>query len=478
MWERKGETFIMVEFSIREVADAVGSHCDCGSVITSVCTDSRSIQPGCLFVAIRGERFDGHDFIAQAFDQGAAAVLSERPVDGAAGPVILVKDTRMAFLHLASFYRSRFDIPVVGLTGSVGKTTTKEMVAAVLEQKFETLKTEGNLNNQIGLPRMIFRMEKSTQAAVLEMGMDRLGQISSLSQTARPTVGIITNIGVSHIENLGSQQGILKAKLEILDGMAPDAPLLLNGDDPLLLEARAKIRNPVVLYGLRNPVCSLRAEDVVEESDATSFTAVSAKGKLALRIPAVGKHNVYNALAAAAVGGLLGLQPAQIRQGLACYTPSGMRQHVVACGGITVVEDCYNASPDSIRASLSALMLMPLKPGGRRIAVLGDIAELGDYAKQAHRRCGEYAAEAGVDLLFTVGSNARYCKEEASARGVESRHFDEKGSLLEHLYAILREGDLVLFKASRVMRLEEVFQALYQRWNQEGADDRIRRPVS
>lgn len=454
----------MTGFSIKKVACAVGSRCACDGEITSICIDSRSIQPGCLFVAIRGERFDGHDFIAQAFAQGAAAALSEHPVEEATGPVIVVKDTRMAFLHLAAFYRSQFDIPVVGLTGSVGKTTTKEMVAAVVEQKYRTLKTEGNLNNQIGLPRMIFRIEQDTQAAVLEMGMDHAGQISSLSQTARPSIGIITNIGVSHIENFGSQEGILKAKLEILDGMSPEAPLLLNGDDPLLLDACGKIKNPVVLFGVRNPACNLRAEQVAEESDGTRFTAVSSNGRQELWVPAVGKHNVYNALAAVAVGELLGLSPEQIRQGLAQYQPSGMRQHVTHCGGVTVVEDCYNASPDSVKASLSALRLMPKAEKGRRIAVLGDIAELGAFAPQAHKKCGEYAAKAGVDLLFTVGKNARYCRDTAAQKGVRATHFDDKQALTDRLFTILRPGDLVLFKASRVMRLEEVFQELYRRW--------------
>lgn len=454
----------MVGCSIREAASAVGSKCAGDGQITSVCIDSRSIQPGCLFAAIRGERFDGHDFIPQAFAQGAAAVLSERPVEGAKGPVILVKDTRLAFLHLAAFYRARFQIPVVGLTGSVGKTTTKEMVAAVLEQKYRTLKTQGNLNNQIGLPRMIFQMDDETQAAVLEMGMDRPGQISSLSQTAQPTIGIITNIGVSHIENFGSQEGILKAKLEILDGMEPTAPLLLNGDDPLLLDACRKIKNPVLLYGIQNPACGLRAQEIVEQSDGTRFTVEIQGQRQPLWIPAVGKHNVYNALAGVAVGNLLQVPPEQIRQGLAGYQPSGMRQHVVRCGGVTVVEDCYNASPDSVKAALSALMLMPMEAQGRRIAVLGDMAELGDFAPQAHNKCGEYAARAGVDLLFTVGNSARYCRDTAAQNGVEAYHFESKQALTNRLLAVLRPGDLVLFKASRVMRLEEVFQALYQQW--------------
>ena len=458
----------MVAFSIRKVADAVGSRCASDGKITSVCIDSRNIQPGCLFVAIRGDRFDGHDFIKQAFAQGAAAALSEHPVEEAAGPVIVVKDTRMAFLHLAAFYRSQFDIPVIGLTGSVGKTTTKEMVAAVLEQKYRTLKTEGNLNNQIGLPRMIFQLDRQIQAAVLEMGMDHAGQISSLSQTAQPSIGIITNIGVSHIENFGSQEGILKAKLEILDGMSKQAPLLLNGDDPLLLDAHGKIKNPVLLYGIRNSACGLRAEQVEEESDGTRFTIISPKGKQELWVPAIGKHNVYNALAAVAVGELLDLSPEQIRRGLAQYRPSGMRQHVTHCGGITIVEDCYNASPDSVKASLSALRLMPKEEPGRRIAVLGDIAELGDFAPQAHKKCGEYAAKAGVDLLFTVGKNARYCRETAAQRGIQAVHFDDKQALTDRLFSVLRPGDLVLFKASRVMKLEEVFQALYQRWEENG----------
>lgn len=454
----------MEKMSIREVATAVGAYSAAPGFVTSVCTDTRALEEGCLFVALKGERFNGNAFALQAAAQGAAALLCEAAPAGADIPVIVVEDTGDALLKLAGYYRAQFDFPVVGVTGSVGKTTTKEMTAAVLSQQYNTLKTEGNFNNQIGLPKMLFRLQKETEAAVLEMGMDHAGQIERLSRAAAPTLSIITNIGVSHIEHFGSQEGILQAKLEILKGMSPEAPVILNGDDRLLRAAAGETHNPVLLVGIDTPGCDLQAEHIVQKEDGISFAvSVQALGiSVPIWLPVIGRHHVYDALFAFAAGSLLQIPFDRIARGLASYAPVGMRQRVVRAGGITVIEDCYNASPDSVKASLAALAAMPCE--GRRVAVLGDMLELGDYAAAAHAECGEAAAKAGLDLLLAYGENARGYVRAAAGKGLRAEHFTEKQALAQRLNEWLRPGDIALFKASRGMRLEEALEPIYAVW--------------
>lgn len=453
----------MEKLSVKEIASALGVQSSCSAEIDNVVIDSREAGKGSLFVAIAGERFDGHDFILNVLSNGAEAVVCTKAPEGAPeNKLILVEDTRAAFLQIAAYYRSKFNIPVVGLTGSVGKTTTKEMTAAVLSEKYNTVFTQGNLNNEIGLPRMCFRIDSSTQAAVLEMGMNHFGEISRLTRTARPTIGLINNIGVSHIENLGSREGILKAKLEILEGMEKNAPLVLNADNDMLFNAAKNIENPVIFFGADNPAADYKAENIVQNNDSMQFTIRYAEGECNITLPAVGKHNVLNATAAFAVGMQLGISPEQAAKALNGYTPSGMRQRIVEKAGRTVIEDCYNASPDSIKASLSALSA--LKVSGKRVAVLGDMLELGDYSETAHRNCGEYVAESGADILFAYGKEAAYYVEAAAAKGIPAELFSNKKQLAEKLYETLGEGDAVLFKASRGMKLEEVINELYERW--------------
>ncbi len=451
--------------SLKDAARAMGVQTSAAVQCSSVSTDSRIVGEGALFFALHGDRFDGHAYVDAAFQKGAAAAVVDRPMPEAKGPVIEVADTRLALLQLAGWYRARFKIPVVGLTGSVGKTTTKEMIACVLSEEFKTLKTEGNLNNEIGLPRMLFRLNADYECAVLEMGMNHFGEISRLSKAARPTLGIITNIGVSHIEMLGSQEGILKAKREILDGMDADAPLLLNGDDKLLYEAAGQETHQVYLYGIDNPECACRARDIRTEGAGTSFVIEYKGSAYATELPTVGRHNIYNALCAFLTGVLLGIPPEKAAGSLRRYEPAGMRQRIVPFQGLTVIEDCYNASPDSVRAALSVLSALPVT--GKRIAVLGDMLELGSYAPQAHTACGDAAAEAGVDLLLGYGTDARYCVEAAARKGVEALCFDDKGALSQALITRLSPGDAVLFKGSRAMKLEEVLNTLYEQWKAE-----------
>ena len=450
----------MKKLMLSEIAQAIGGTITADVQIDGICIDSRLCREGLLYIAIHGENFDGHSFTASALENGASAAMIHHDVD-CDGVFIRVDDTRLALLRLANWFRSTFDIPVVGLTGSVGKTTTKEMTWAVLNEKFNTNKTEGNLNNDIGLPRTIMCFDEDTQAAVLEMGMSNKGEISVLSKTAEPTIAIISNIGVSHMESLGSRENICAAKLEILDGLKEGAPIMLNGDDPYL--ASAKIEgHPVFYYGINNKYCHFRATDVVQEEDSTTFNIVYDEDKVQkVTIPTIGIHNVYNALAAFGTGLQLGVTPEEATRGLSKYEPSGMRQRVKVVKGIRFIEDCYNASPDSQQAALKMLSTVNAK---KKIAVLGDMLELGVISEDAHRNAGLVAAKNKIDVLMTYGERSQATAENAIECGVPTvRSFLDKDELANALYEILEEGDAVLFKASRGMALEDVINKLYEK---------------
>lgn len=451
----------MKAFTLQEAAAALGlPQMQAQATLADVCTDTRKIQPGSLFVCLRGERFDGHSFASQAAQLGAAALLVDHPVD-ADVPQLVVTDTGKALLQLAGWYRRRFQLPVVGLTGSVGKTTTKEFIALVLGAKYNTLKTQGNLNNEIGVPQMLFRLEDSHTAAVIEMGMNHFGEISRLTRAVAPTVGLITNIGVSHIENLGSRAGILQAKLEILEGMAPDAPLIVNMDNDMLRTVKLGDR-PLLTFAIDDQSADFTATDIAEQGSATTFTVHHSTFTQPVTIPTVGIHNVYNALAAMAVGYVTGVEPDAAASALANYVPAGMRQNLVQVGGVQVIEDCYNASPDSMRAALQTLGKLPVH---RRYAVLGAMLELGDYAKEAHTQVGKMAAENGIDGVLAYGADAAYIVEAAKQAGLENaRLFDTKEALAQSLAQQVQPGDGVLFKGSRGMHLEDVMHTVYERW--------------
>lgn len=450
----------MKQLKISEIANAIGGICSGDAVVNGICIDSRLAQKGLLYIAIKGENFDGHDFTKSAFANGAAAAIISHDVD-CDGIFIRVQDTRKALIALAHWFRCTFDIPFVGLTGSVGKTTTKEMTWAVLSEKYNTIKTEGNLNNDIGLPRTLLRLEADTEAAVIEMGMSNAGEISVLSQTTEPTIAIISNIGVSHMESLGSRENILKAKLEILDGLRDGCPIMLNGDDPYLVSVKIEDR-PVFYYGIDDQTCDYRATDIEQHDNETSFNVIFDGGKVQkIVIPTIGIHNVYNALAAFGTGMQLGVTPEQAAEGLLKYVPSGMRQRVKTVGGIKFIEDCYNASPDSQRAALKMLSSVNAK---RKIAVLGDMLELGRISVEAHSNAGLLAAKNKIDVLMTYGENSLATAENAVKCGVPVvKSFLDKKELADALFEILEEGDTVLFKASRGMALEDVINDLYDR---------------
>lgn len=449
----------MEKLQLRQIAEAVGAVCPEDRVIESVVTDTSQATEGSLFVAIKGERFDGHDFIPKAVENGAAAVLIEHETPDPGVPCLTVPSTREAFLDLAAWYRRLFHTFVVGVTGSVGKTSTKDMICAVLSRKGKTLKTQGNLNNGIGLPKTILRLDGSFQNAVIEMGMSHKGEISRLTRVAQPSAGVITNIGVCHIENLGSQENILSAKLEITEGMSGNAPLILNADDPLLADVCNRIDRDILYYGIDSGTAEVRATEIDEADGATRFNVRYYGRTASVRIPVIGRHNVYNALAAFSVGLTAGMAPEDIVAGLRDYEPSAMRQNIVKKDGITVIIDCYNASPDSMKASLT--VLAGLK-NPRRIAVLGDMLELGEKAPEMHRMVGRFAGEKGIDAVFGYGPHSEQLLAGAEEKGCPfTKHFSDKKEMAAFLKDYLKEDDAVLYKASRGMALEEVLEAVH-----------------
>ena len=401
--------------------------------IHAVVTDSRKVEPGCVFVCFPGERVDGHDFAAGAYRDGAAYIIANHPVEGVpADRTVIVPDSARAMIRMAANYRMLFSPKMIGVTGSVGKTTTKEFCYAVLSAFGKTLKTEGNQNNDIGVPNTLFRLDGATEYAGVELGMDHAGEIERLSRCARPSAGIITMIGVSHLENLGTRENILKAKMEICTGLPDGAPLVLNADNDLLPAG----------------------------ANGTAFRIVDREyGSFAASIPTVGLHTVYDALAAYAAATRMGLDAARCAAALANYQTTGMRQHIVEHGGVTFIEDCYNASPDSMRAALSVLKGLP---NSRKIALLGDMLELGTASEEGHRSTGAWVADAGVDQLIAYGPCSAAMAEAAKAHGVATVHCQTAAEVLQYLRQFVRPGDAVLAKASHAMGLEQLLQDFYK----------------
>ena len=431
--------------------------------IRNVSLDSREIEEGTLFIAYKGERFDGHDYIGKAFEDGAACIVAERIPYKVKGNIILVDSTLDALHAIASKHRDDVNALTVGITGSVGKTTTKQFIASVLSMKFKTHRTDRNFNNEIGLPLTVLKMPADTEALVLEMGMSFSGEIERLSKTAKPDIAVITNIGTSHIENLGSREGIRDAKLEIRAGLKPDGALVLSGDEPLL----AGIEKAVYV-GIENENCDYRAVNIREDAAGSCFDIVAKNGEVCrdLRVNIPGEHNVRNASFAYAVGKIAGLTDDEIAQGLLRFESVEMRQNFYDFEGKTFIEDCYNASPESMKASLSVLCRSGAMRGGRKIAVLGNMLELGSYSAELHRKVGEYAAELGVDMLFCFGTDAGFIADGAVAKGLDAdavKRFPDIGSVAalgDALRAELKAGDCVLFKASRGVKLERVIEYL------------------
>lgn len=454
---------------ISEIIDAVNGKpqyiSNFGVKVTadSIYSDTRQTIPGGIFIAIKGEHFDGHDFVEQAIKNGASLAITEHAVGNC--PCIIVRSTRRALMDLAHFYRMKFKPVVVGITGSVGKTGTKNMVALALSSSKAVLKTEGNRNNEIGMPFTLLKLNSTCDAAVIEMGMSGFGEIERLSRAAAPTICVITNIGVSHIEKLGSREGILEAKLEIIKGADRNAPLIVNGDDDLLWGVYNDFgsSHKIITYGIENKDCEFTADDIQMFEDRMYFN-VYHKGELITDavLYCIGKHNIYNALAALTVAVTAGCDPVEAAEMLSVFHFDGLRQNIQERGNQTVIADCYNASPTSMKAAIDMLCDMKPRNGGRRVAVLGDMLELGEYSKQYHEEIGEYIVKKGVDLLVCYGKEAKYIASKACELGLQAGYSEEKKTILNFLKFKLRPDDIVLFKASRGMRLEEIIDEFYK----------------
>ncbi len=451
-----------MNMTVDEIAKACGGKLLCGdpnTVITSVSTDSRKIVPGTLFVPIKGEKTDAHNFIGATFAAGAAATLTQEHNEMADSHTwISVPSTEQALQQIAAVYRKKFDIPFVGVTGSVGKTTTKEMIALALSAGLNVMKTEGNFNSQVGLPLTIFRLTAEHQAAVIEMGMSDFGEMGRLAQIAAPDYAVMTNIGISHIQQLKTQQNILSEKLHIIDRFHKGSVLFLNGDDKLLAGLQGKLDTEIVYFGTQ-PWCDFRAEDIIISNNATQFALISAYGTQSVKLPVLGIHNVTNALAGLAVAHALGVSLDKAAAKLAEYQPLAMRQQIHCVNEVTIIDDSYNASPDAIKSSVDVLCSFH---DGKRVAVLADMLELGDFSQKAHFDVGVYVAKAGVNLLLTVGERAREIAKGAQSVNPElvCKIFENNEEAIAELKSSLTGGDAVLIKGSRGMRTDQIVKAL------------------
>lgn len=427
----------------------------------AVSSDTRTIAPGSLFIAFKGDRFDGHDFVRTAIEKGAVAAVTNRPVEDL--PCIVVGDTREAMLKIAAHYRNKFTPKLVGITGSVGKTTTKEFTALALSSHYNTLKTEGNKNNEIGMSFSLLGLNPSHKAAVIEMGMNRFGEIERLSKAARPSVCIITNIGWSHAENLGSRENILKAKLEILAGAQENAPLIVCGDDDLLFPLKKTVTDrQVITCGSLNKDCDYTAEDIVQTGDILKFTVIKGGARLgSVKIPCVGRHYVNDALIALAAAMAVHCDFADAAAALADYTPCGLRQHTREVDGKKLIIDCYNAAPASMKAAIDVLCDTAVGSGGKRIAVLGDMLELGTRSPELHEEIGEYAAVKGVDMVVAFGQYAQFIAKRAEEMGITVCRASTKEDAVNFLSFKADAGDAVLFKASRGVHMEEIIEETF-----------------
>ncbi len=421
--------------------------------VSIIVTDSRKIESGACFAAIKGERSDGHDYIEQCFENGAVCAICENVPESPSKPCIAVKSTLEALKTVAESYRSLFSIPIVGITGSVGKTSTKEMIASVLSQKFNVHKTQGNFNNELGVPITLFGMNDSNTAAVIEMGISDFGEMTRLAKMVRPTHCVITNIGNCHLENLGDRDGVMKAKTEIFDYLTGERKIFLNGDDDKLITQKSRPDIEPIYFGLGDDN-DYHAENIENRgADGISCTLVHGDRRIDVYINAIGTYMVSNALAAFAVGESLGMSDEEIARGVAAYKTVGSRDNLIKTDKIVIIDDCYNANPNSVMGAIDTLMNF----SGRRVCILGDMKELGDNEYELHRSVGRYAREKGVDELIAVGKLAEGISE---GFGGGAKHYAEVDDILRELKNVIKEGDSVLVKASRAMRLERIVAAL------------------
>lgn len=426
--------------------------------VQGIVTDSRKVEEGFLFVPIKGARVDAHDFIDGVMEKGALCTLTERELGEKSFPYIKVNSSLQAVKDIAEFYLKQLSIPVVGITGSVGKTSTKEMIAAVLEEKYNVLKTKGNFNNELGVPLTVFGLRPDHEIAVLEMGISDFGEMHRLAKIARPDTCVITNIGLCHLEFLKSRDGILKAKTEIFDFLESDGHVILNGDDDKLITVRDVKGIKPLFFGVDNHQGVWADEIESKGLKGISCQIHAGEESFKVLIPIPGRHMVYNALAGTAVGLTYGMNMEEIKKGIESLQSLSGRFHIIETGNRTIVDDCYNANPVSMKASLDVLQ----DALGRRVAILGDMGELGKEEVEMHREVGVYAAARDIDKIICVGELAGDMAEAArlAAPTKDIVHFAEKESLLEALPEMIRDGDTILVKASHFMEFEKVVEML------------------
>ena len=456
----------MEKLKVSELVKATGGRLIQGDLkeeISGISTDSRKVKKGELFIVLKGPRYDGQDFIPEALEKGACGILvSKLPITCHPSPVtILAKDTLKALGQIAKYYREKFNLPVVAVTGSTGKTTTKDMIASILSLKLSVLKTEGNFNNEVGVPLTLFRLSKKHQVAVLELGMSALGEIERLTRISSPRMGVMTNVGEVHLQYLGNVQRVARAKAELVYALGKDDVAILNMDDSYVRDMKKGIKARIITYGIRG-----RAEVVAEgienlREGGMRFTLRIMEEGLPLHLRYLGYHNIYNALAAAAATHALGMKKEIIREGLSQLQPLAGRMKIMKIRGLTILDDTYNASPKSFIAAIETLR--DLSPKGKKILVAGDMLELGKRASLAHKETGVYVAHSGIDTLITCGNLAGYIAQGAIGSGMEEeriitcRNKEEAG---DRLSSLVKEGDIILIKGSRATGMEEIIQKL------------------
>lgn len=470
-----------------EIAEVTGGtlevygNMDAGYENKFISHNSKETGDGVLFCAIKGQRVDGNDFLPEAVEAGSRCFLCNRVPDAAKELgndkpfcAVVVPDTVQAMGTLAAYYRGFSKAKFIAITGSVGKTTTKEFVYSVASAAFRTHKTKGNLNSEIGLPLTLFDLSPDDEVSVLEMGMSALGEIEHMTKIVRPDIAVVTNIGTSHLASLGTRENICRAKMEIRLGLKEDGVLLLNADEPLLFEQYENLEPKPKIMSVYNRCGDFRAVNIRQKNDGIMYDLIySNKAITNVEVPALGKHNVYNSLAAYSVGVLLGMTDEQIRRGLKSFVGADMRQNIYDVGGITVIDDCYNASPESMRAAIDVLVSMAAKKNTHSAALLGDMLELGEYSRLMHDQLGQYAAQMQVQKLFCYGQMADIIAEAAIKKGIRAENVfvcldtrDAQG-MANMILQTLSPGDVLLVKASRGIQAERIIECMKKRKNKK-----------
>ena len=454
--------------SIEEIVVACNGKLLCGDktqLVTGFCRDSREIKPGDIYVGIKGENFDGSVYYKQALENGAIGCIIEEHYEKNIDTkyvhnIIIVKDSIKALQDIATYRRNQYNIPVVAVTGSVGKTSTKDIIANTLAQKYNVLKTEGNKNNHIGLPLTILEL-KNQEIITVEMGMNHLGEISVLTNIAKPSICVITNVGTAHIGNLGSRENILKAKLEIIEGMDENGVIVINNDNDLLHKwAQENKQNyNIITYGIQNS-SDYMAHNIKEKETSVEYD-IKLKGEnYKITVPVSGEPFVYNSLCAIAVAEVCNIEIKEAIKGIANFELTKKRMEIIKKDGITIINDSYNASYDSMKA---ALEYIKLTTGSRKVAVLGDMLELGDFEQELHEKVGEEVAKNKIDILITIGQRAKYIAEKAKELGIaEVYSYTNNLEATKEIKTMLKEGDTILFKASNSMKLSEIINEICQ----------------